>query len=85
MTISAGAGGTSLIGVTLGAGATQGTPSEVSRQALDAVTALPFTGASHLLTLLAIGLLTVLAGVMMMTMARRHGGESSPPSAPTPV
>ena len=85
MTISAGAGGTSIIGVTLGAGATQVTPSHVATQALDAVKALPFTGASHLLTLLAIGLLTVLAGVMMMTMARRHGGENSPPSAPTPV
>jgi LPXTG-motif cell wall-anchored protein len=77
MTVSAGAGGGSVVGVVLGGGAASGSGGGAI------VGQLPHTGAGQLMTLIAIAVFLLIAGSFMTGMARRrnelrpaHGGDS---------
>lgn len=81
MTVSAGAGGGSVVGVVLGGGAASGSGGGAI------LGQLPHTGAGQLMTLIAIALFLLVAGVFITGMAnRRHelrpagapGGDSTP-------
>lgn len=72
MTVATSSGGTTVVGVVIGAAGSPETPREILDSATGTVTALPFTGSSELVVLLAIGLLIVLAGLLVLGAARRH-------------
>lgn len=83
MTMSTGVGGTTIVGVTVGAGAAEGGGvTNASQGATELLMSLPFTGANDVVLLLVIGLLTLLAGAMTVGLARRHSGTSPPPPTP---
>lgn len=68
MTVSAGVGGGSVVGVVLGGGGTvvgnaAATPSVVG--------SLPFTGASHIMVMIAVALVLLVAGLLALGLARR--------------
>jgi LPXTG-motif cell wall-anchored protein len=68
MSVSAGTGGTTLVGVVTGGGAianADGSPAGV-------LTALPFTGASHVMVILALGLFLIVAGLLAIGLVRRR-------------
>jgi hypothetical protein len=68
MSVSAGVGGTSVVGVVIGAGAgTKG-----------ASAALPFTGASHVMELVAVAVVLLVAGLLAVGLVRRASGADSP-------
>lgn len=86
MTVATGAAGTTIVGATLGAGfldvgsvSTVGDVLSAGRGATEAIQTLPFTGANHILVLFALGLLALLAGALMLGLARRHSGSLSAP------
>ncbi|HVT64950.1 MAG TPA: LPXTG cell wall anchor domain-containing protein [Mycobacteriales bacterium] len=63
MSVSAGTGGASVAGAVVGAAAgAKGAP---------ALKSLPYTGASHLMVLVAIGFVLLIAGVLMVGFFRR--------------
>lgn len=74
MSVSAGSGGTSLVGVMVGGGAvTQSGTSPAS-----VASSLPFTGASHVMVMVAIAVVLIVAGVLAVGLARRPSdGEST--------
>lgn len=65
MTVSAGVGGGGTVGGVLISGTAGGGGVSLIRE-------LPFTGATHLMLLLAVGTLMVVAGVLMTGLGRRH-------------
>lgn len=72
MTVSAGVGGGTLGGVVVGSTATGG-------GAITALPAtLPFTGATHLMLMIAVGLVLLVAGVLVTGLARRASDGSAP-------
>jgi hypothetical protein len=80
VTVSAGAGGGSVVGVVLGGGTASGGGGAVLGE-------LPHTGAGQLMTLIAVALFLLVAGYFMTAMAhRRHelrpAGASSGDSTP---
>ncbi|MGN6473449.1 MAG: hypothetical protein ACTHK4_07350 [Mycobacteriales bacterium] len=68
MSVSAGVGGTSVVGAVVGGTAAPAT----------AASTLPFTGASHLMDLVALAIVLLVAGVLAVGLARRSSGETSP-------
>ena len=72
MTVATSPGGTTVMGVVVGAAGSPETPREILASATGNLTALPFTGSSDLVLLLAIGLLIILAGLLVLGAARRH-------------
>jgi hypothetical protein len=76
MTVSAGVGGGSVVGVVLGGGAVTGNglaaPTEV-------VSTLPFTGATHLEALIAIAMVLLIAGVLVVGLVHRAGADRGEP------
>jgi len=72
MTVATSTGGTTVVGVVIGAAGSPETPREILNSATGTVTALPFTGSSDLVLLMAIGLLVILAGLLVLGAARRH-------------
>ncbi|MCW2544748.1 MAG: hypothetical protein JWM40_2300 [Frankiales bacterium] len=83
MTVSAGVGGGTVVGVVLGGGA-----SGSGAGAGQLIGALPHTGASHIMMLLALAIFLLVAGVLMTGMGRHRavlipvsgapGDDSSP-------
>jgi hypothetical protein len=75
MTVSAGVGGGSVVGVVLGGGAVTGSgtaaPAEV-------VSTLPFTGAGQLMVMVAIAIVLLLAGALTVGLARRASDGALP-------
>lgn len=69
MTVSAGVGGGATVGGVLISGTAGGGGVSLVRE-------LPFTGATHLMLLLAVGTLLVVAGILMTGLGRRHAGPS---------
>lgn len=67
MTVSAGTGGASVGGVILGGGA-------VSEGAgkTDVLTSLPFTGATHLMLLVALAIVLLVVGCLAVGLVRTH-------------
>jgi LPXTG-motif cell wall-anchored protein len=75
MSVSAGTGGTTLVGVMVGGGAVA--HGDVASPATVAST-LPFTGASHVMLLVAIGVVLLVAGLLAVGLVRRPAdGDSS--------
>jgi hypothetical protein len=74
MSVSAGVGGTSLVGVMVGGGAV--TQSAHSVPAV--VRSLPFTGASHIVVMVALALVLVIAGALAVGLARRASDGEAP-------
>lgn len=73
MTVSAGVGGGTVVGVVLsGSGAAGG----------NVLTQLPHTGASHVLLLLALAIFLVVSGVLTTGMARHRHPLTAAPGAP---
>ncbi len=74
MTVATGVGGVTVTGVVVGSGVVaQGeTPPTLTRGAVDIISTLPFTGANQIVVLFVLGLLAVLAGTLMLGLARRH-------------
>jgi LPXTG-motif cell wall-anchored protein len=70
MSVSAGVGGTSVVGVVVGAGA--------GVNGASAATVLPFTGASQLMLLVTIGVALLVAGVLVLGLVRRESTRESP-------
>jgi hypothetical protein len=68
MSVSAGVGGTSVVGAVLGGTAAPAT----------AASTLPFTGASHVMDLIVIGVVLLVAGVLAIGLARRTSDGTSP-------
>lgn len=68
MTVSAGAGGGTVVGVVLGGGAAGGGSSTVGQ----VLGQLPHTGASHIMLTLAIALFLVVTGVLVTGMGRHR-------------
>jgi LPXTG-motif cell wall-anchored protein len=69
MSVSAGTGGTTLVGVVVGGAATQ------SDAPTSVVGSLPFTGASDVMVLVAIALVLLLAGILAVGLARRRPAD----------
>lgn len=67
MSVSAGTGGTSVVGVVIGSGT--GT---------HATSVLPFTGANHIVELVGLALVLILAGIMAVGLARRASETEGP-------
>jgi LPXTG-motif cell wall-anchored protein len=67
MSVSAGTGGTTLAGVFAGGGAVASNAAPTS-----AFTALPFTGASHVMVIVALGLFLIIAGLLAIGLVRRR-------------
>lgn len=81
MTVATGVGGATVSGVVMGGVVAQGgAPRPVTQGAADIIYTLPATGANQIVVLLVLGLLAVLAGTLMLDLARRH----SPALAPSP-
>ena len=78
MTVATSTGGTTVVGVVIGAAGSPETPREILDSATGTVTALPFTGYSELVVLFALGLLCVLAGLMVSSVLRRHDRMATP-------
>ena len=76
MTVSAGVGGGTLVGVVLGGGAA--TAGGKGSGVTEVVRSLPFTGAPHFMVLISIALVLLVAGVLALGLARR-GRQSSVP------
>jgi hypothetical protein len=74
MSVSAGTGGTTLVGVMVGGGSVASgkapTPTAVA-------SSLPFTGASHVMVMVALAVVLVIAGALALGLARRPDGEST--------
>lgn len=70
MTVSAGVGGGTLGGVVVGSTFTGGGGAVALPSALPAA-ALPFTGVPHLMLLIAAAMVLLVAGVLMVGLARR--------------
>ena len=81
MTVATSAGGTTIVGVTIGAAGSHESTRQVASQAVGTITSLPFTGASGIMVLLAVGLLTVFMGLLILGLTRRHTAATPPPSS----
>jgi LPXTG-motif cell wall-anchored protein len=57
-------------------GAVVGTGSGV--KGASAIKSLPYTGASHMMELVALGLVLLIAGILMLGLVKRVTGEESP-------
>lgn len=73
MSVSAGTGGTTAVGVMVGGGAVTQTATPAS-----VLKSLPFTGASHVMELVAIGLVLLVVGVLAVGLARRRSDGEAP-------
>ncbi|HWC33331.1 MAG TPA: hypothetical protein VG650_00765 [Mycobacteriales bacterium] len=73
MSVSAGVGGTSVVGVVLGGGAAAHGAAPVA-----VATSLPFTGASHVMVMVAIAVVLLVAGVLAVGLARRPSDGEAP-------
>jgi hypothetical protein len=71
MTVSAGVGGGSVVGVVLGGGAMTGSGTSAPAGAADVVSTLPFTGASQLMVMVALALVLLVVGFLAVGLARR--------------
>lgn len=90
MTVSAGVGGGSVVGVVLGGGAVAhgggaftggggavtGNSASAPERVADVVRTLPFTGASHLELLIAIALVLLVVGSLAVGLSRRAGDDA---------
>jgi hypothetical protein len=68
MSVSAGVGGSSVVGAVVG----------TSAAPVTAATALPFTGASHVMELVVFAVVLLVAGVLAIGLARRISDGESP-------
>ncbi|HVV76471.1 MAG TPA: hypothetical protein VHC43_10585 [Mycobacteriales bacterium] len=73
MSVSAGSGGTSLVGVMVGGGAIRHSAAPAT-----VASSLPFTGASHVMTMVAIAVVLLVAGVLAIGLARRPADGDAP-------
>jgi hypothetical protein len=78
MTVSAGVGGGSVVGVVLGGGAVTGTGTSAPAGAADVVSTLPFTGASHLEMLIALAMVLLVVGSLTVGLVRRGSAGTEP-------
>ncbi|HVT64947.1 MAG TPA: LPXTG cell wall anchor domain-containing protein [Mycobacteriales bacterium] len=70
MSVSAGTGGAAVVGALVGTGS--------GVKGASAIKALPYTGASHLMELVALGLVLLITGILMLgVIARVSDGDSS--------
>ncbi|MCW2543727.1 MAG: hypothetical protein JWM40_1279 [Frankiales bacterium] len=78
MTVSAGVGGGSVVGVVLGGGAVTGSGMGAPAGAADVVSTLPFTGATHLELLIALAMVLLVVGSLTVGLVRRSSLGSEP-------
>ena len=78
MTVSAGVGGGSVVGVVLGGGAVTGGGMSAPMGAADVARTLPFTGASHLELLIALAMVLLVLGSLTVGLVKRSASGSTP-------
>lgn len=74
MTVSAGVGGGSVVGVVLGGGAVTANGMAAPSPAR-VVGTLPFTGATHVMELVALAVVMLIVGVLAVGLSRRANDE----------
>lgn len=72
MTVSAGVGGTGVVGVVLGGGGTAAADKTPKEAAVDMAGALPYTGATDLMLMIAASMLVLVLGFLVLGLAKRR-------------
>lgn len=78
MTVSAGVGGGSVVGVVLGGGAVSGSGMSAPMGAANVVSTLPFTGATHLEFLIVLAMVLLVVGSLTVGLVRRSSTGTTP-------
>lgn len=78
MTVSAGVGGGSVVGVVLGGGAVTGSGTAAPAAVANTVNTLPFTGAGQLMVMVAIAIVLLVVGALTVGLAKRASDGALP-------
>lgn len=81
MTVSAGVGGGSVVGVVLGGGTVSGSGSAAPTIVADTVSTLPMTGAGQLMVMIALAIVLLVVGALTVGLARRASADAQPEPA----